>query len=161
MKAGLLVVAVLSGCGYRFVVPYAALQGGVMSVRVPLFQNQTAEPAAEYFFTEAAKAQLERAGVLGGDGADGQLEGTITGISSSPMLTSPVLPLQPVFRVTASLALTLKRHNVVVGTTQVSVSEEYPSGADVLLTESNRGAAVRRMADSALREGLDRFRVWN
>ncbi len=149
----------LTACGYRFTAPNSALPAGLRSVRVPLFVNRTAEPAAEFHFTQAAKDQLERAGRLGGDAAEGVLEGTLLGISSGPVLQSPDLPKQPVFRVTVILNLVLKKDEVTVGATTVSLSEEFPSGADVLLTESNRGAAVRRIAESAVREGLEKLQA--
>jgi hypothetical protein len=76
-------------------------------------------------------------------------------------MTAPTLGRQPVFRMTATIALTLKKSGVSVGNTTVSVSEEFPSGPDVLLTESNRAAALRRLADAAVREGLERLQSPN
>ena len=60
---------------------------------------------------------------------------------------------------TATIALTLKKNGVAVGSTQVSISEEFPSGADVLLTESNRAASLRRLADATVREGFERLQA--
>lgn len=149
----------LAGCGYRFTAPNASLPGGVRAARVPFFLNRTAEPGAELPFTQAARDQLDRAGRLGGPDAQGVLEGTILGVNSGPFLSSPTLGRQPVFRMSATLALTLKKNGQVVGNTTVSVSEEFPSGADVLLTETNRAAALRRIADAAVREGLERLQA--
>ncbi len=149
----LLLLILLSSCGYRFTAPNASLP--VRSAHVPLFINRTAEPAAELTFTQAARDQLERAGRLGGPDAEGVLEGTILAVSSGPFLTAPGLPRQPVFRMSTTISLTLKKAGVVVGSTTVAISEEFPSGADVLLTESNRAAALRRIADAAVREGFE------
>jgi hypothetical protein len=157
--AALAVVLTLSACGYRFTAPNSALPGGLKSVRVPVFNNRTAEQSAELYFTQAAKDQLERAGRLGGDAAEGVLEGTIISVTSGPFLQAPELPKQPVFRLSVTLSLVLKKDNLAVGTTTVALTEEFPSGADVLLTESNRGAALRRIADSAIREGLERLQA--
>lgn len=154
-RGSLLILLVLSGCGYRFTAPNASLP--VRSAHVPMFINRTAEPGAEMAFTQAARDQLERAGRLGGPEAEGVLEGTILAVSSGPFLTAPALPRQPVFRMSATISLTLKKDGVVVGGTTVAVSEEFPSGADVLLTESNRAAALRRVADAAIREGFERM----
>ena len=151
----LLLLFLLASCGYRFTAPNAALP--VRSAHVPFFINRTAEPGAEMAFTQAARDQLERAGRLGGPDAEGVLEGTILAVSSGPFLTAPALPRQPVFRMSATISLTLKKNGVVVGGTTVAVSEEFPSGADVLLTESNRAAALRRLADAAVREGFERL----
>jgi hypothetical protein len=87
------------------------------------------------------------------------LEGTLLSVTSGPFLQAPELPRQPVFRLSVTLSLTLKKHDAVVGNTTVALSEEFPSGADVLLTESNRGAALRRIAESAAREGLERLQA--
>ena len=149
----------LSACGYRFTAPNSSLPAGLKSVRVPIFNNGTAEPGAELYFTQAARDQLERAGRLGGDAADGVLDGTIIAVSSGPFMNAPELPKQPVFRLSVSLSLALKKNDVAVGTTTVALSEEFPSGADVLLTESNRGAALRRIADAAIREGLEKLQA--
>lgn len=159
MRIGFLLLAFtfLGGCGYRFSAPLSALPGGLTSVRVPVFANQSAEPTVELIFTQAAQDQLERAGRLGGDGAEGVLEGTILSVSSGPFLTSPELGRQPVFRLVAGVRLVLTRGGRIVASTEVSATEEFPSGADVLLTESNRSAALRRIAESAIREGWERL----
>jgi hypothetical protein len=155
----LLLLLLLMSCGYRFTAPNASLPGGVRSAHVPFFINRTAEPGAELSFTQAARDQLDRAGRLGGPDAEGVLEGTITSVGSGPFLSAPTLIKQPVFRMTAGLTLTLKKSGVAVGTASVSVSEEFPSGPDVLLTESNRAAALRRLADAAVREALERLQT--
>ncbi len=162
---GLCLSLLVMGCGYRITAPNASLPGGVRKASVPMFQNRTAdplqartsEPGAEWPFTVAAREQLDRAGCLGGPESEGVLEGTVNSVSSGPVLQAPTLPRQPVFRMTATLSLTLKKGGTSVGSTQVSVAEEYPSGADVLLTELNRAAALRRLAEAAVREGLERL----
>lgn len=150
---------VLSACGYRFAVPHATLVGRVKSVHVPVFKNRTAEPGAEWVFTRAARAQLARAGVLGGDDAEATLEGEVVAVSGAPFLRAPSLPRQPVFRLNVSVSLVLQRGEAVLGQTTVSLAEEFPSGADVLLTESNREAALKRLAEAVMSEGIDRLQA--
>jgi hypothetical protein len=147
----------LSACGYRVVAPNSELAGGVRSVCVPVFVNRTAEPAAELFFTEATKDQLARAGRLGGDASEAQLVGTIVAVNSGPVMAAPALPKQPVFRISAVITLSLIKGGATLSSATVSTSEEFPSGADVLLTESNRGAALKRLAETMVREGLERL----
>ena len=147
----------LTSCGYRFTAPNASLPGGIRSARVPMFINRTAEPGAELPFTQAARDQLDRAGRLGGPDAEAVLEGTILAVSSGPFLQAPSLPRQPVFRMSVSLTMSLIRSGLPVASATVGVSEEFPSGADVLLTDSNRAAALRRLADAAVREGFERL----
>lgn len=147
------------GCGYRFTTPGSELVGGLEAVHVPVFDNRTAEPAAELAFTRAAREQLERAGRLGDERAPGVLQGTLVSVSGGPFLSAPALGRQPVFRLTVTLNLTLLKGGVGVGSTSVTTSEEFPSGADPLLTESNRGTALQRLAELAVREGLERLQA--
>ncbi len=144
----------LLSCGYRFTAPNASLPANIRAVHVPLFVNRTAEPGAELPFTQSARDQLARAGRLGDANAGAVLDGTILGVGSGPFMGSP-----PVFRMSVVLGLSLKKGGAEVGATTVSVSEEFPSGADVLLTESNRAAALTRLAEAAVREGLERLQT--
>jgi hypothetical protein len=155
----LAVVLLLAGCGYRLAAPNSALPGGLKAVSVPVFRNRTAEPAAELAFTRAMRERLERAGRLGGSDAPGRLEGTILSVSGAPYLTAPSLPRQPAFRLAASVQLQLFKDGAPLSTVTVSGSEEFVSGADVLLTEANRGAALQRLADMLMREGLERLQA--
>ncbi|MFO0596533.1 MAG: LPS assembly lipoprotein LptE [Myxococcaceae bacterium] len=156
-RAALALCVLVAGCGYRLVAPNSELPGGVRSVFVPVFDNRTADPQAALLFTEAAKDQLSRAGRLGGEASEATLQGSVLGISSGPFATSPQLGKQPAFRMTVTLSLNLVKNGASVGSTTVSTAEEFPSGADVLLTESNRAAALKRLADEAVREGLERL----
>ena len=148
----MVLLLMLAGCGYRFTAPNASLP--VRSAHVPFFINRTAEPGAEMPFTQAARDQLERAGRLGGPDAEAVLEGTILAVSSGPFLTAPALSRQPVFRMSATISLTLKKDGAVVGATTVAISEEFPSGADVLLTvrsRPRRSVSTRRASSATLR----------
>ena len=156
-----LLILLLAGCGYRFVAPGGDLPGGLRAVRAPVFENQTGEPTAELFFTEAFRAQLQRAGVLGGDASPGVVDGVVQSISGGALLAPITKPGQPprlpAYRLNASVRLTLSNAGRVVATASVSGSEDYPSGADVLLTEANRSAALRRLAEQLMREGYERL----
>lgn len=156
-RLSLALVLLLSACGYRFTAPNSSLPAGLTSVQVPMFENKTADPSIELVFTQAARDQLHRAGRLGGDTAEGTLRGTVLTISSGPFLAAPTLGRQPGMRISVGVLLVLEKQGREVGRTGVTFSEEFPSGADVLLTESNREAALRRIADSAVREGLERL----
>ena len=74
-------------------------------------------------------------------------------VSSTPL--SPTRP--PTWRLNATVALTLKRGDQVVSALTVAGFEDYPSGADVLWSETNRGAAFRRLAATLMRDGLERL----
>lgn len=153
----LVVGLLLCACGYRFTAPNSSLPAGLTSVQVPMFENKTADPSLELVFTQAARDQLQRAGRLGGDTAEGTLRGTVLTVSSGPFLAAPTLGRQPGMRVSVGVLFVLEKQGREVGRTGVNLIEDFPSGADVLLTESNREAALRRIADSAVREGLERL----
>jgi hypothetical protein len=147
-------ILLLAGCGYRFVVPNAP--AGLTSVAVPVFQNHTTEPQVDALCTQSLREHYQRAGVLGGDASEGRVEGTIVSVSSVPFLAAPERGL-PTYRMSASVQLTMKKGADVLRSVTVSGTEEYPSGADVLLTEANRATALRRLCDSLMRDGAERL----
>lgn len=156
-----LAVLLLLGCGYRFTAPGGALPEGIRAVRAPMFDNKTGEPTAEVFFTEAFREQLTRAGTLGGDAAEAVVVGSLENVSGAVVLAgidrSSGLNKLPTYRLSAAVRLTLQQGGRVLADVSVSGAEDYLSGADVLLTEANRSAALRRLADSMMREGYERL----
>lgn len=154
----------VAGCGYRFTAPGGPLPQGIRAAQVPMMGNVTPEPSAETFFTQALREQLQRAGTLGGDAADARIEGTLLAVSSAPMVTSPT-GRGPTYRLTAVVQLKLLRNGAVLADIQVAGDEDVQpaftgapgAGADVLLTEANRQAGLRRLADSMMREGYERL----
>jgi hypothetical protein len=145
----------LWGCGYRLRAPASALPKGLSAVEVPVFANATSEPGAEGFFTQALREHYLRAGRLGGAGAPARVEGTLLTVSSAPLVFSP--GRLPNYRFQATVQLVLVRAGAVLDTVQVSGDEDYPAGADVVSSETNRGAALRRLADALMREGAERL----
>lgn len=148
-------IFLLAGCGYRFVVPNAP--AGLKSVAVPVFQNHTTEPQVDALCTQSLREQYQRAGVLGGDASDGTVEGTIVSVSSVPFVAAPDRGAFPTYRLSASVQLTMKKGAQTQRSVTVSGTEEYPSGADVLLTEANRATALRRLCDALMRDGAERL----
>lgn len=157
----LLLLLGLSACGYRFTAPGGALPEGIRAVRAPVFDNRTGEPTAEIFFTQAFREQLTRAGTLGGDESEAVVEGALESVSGAPVLAgidrTTGSPKLPTYRLSASVRLRLQKGARVLAETMVSGSEDYPSGADLLLTEANRSAALRRLAEQLMREGYERL----
>jgi hypothetical protein len=152
--AWLLVVLLAAGC-YRVVAPSSELPAGVTAVHVPVFANQTSEPGAEAFFTEALRENYLRAGRLGDEGANGRIDGVLVAVASAPLVASP--NRLPNYRFIATVQLTLFKDGVKVSSVQVSGGEDYPAGADVVSSETNRGTALRRLAESLMREGAERL----
>lgn len=153
----------LTGCGYRFTAPGGPLPHGIRAVQVPVMSNVTPEPSAETYFTQSLREHLLRAGTLGGDAAEARIEGTVVGVSASLMLVKPGSPVPPTYRLTATVDLKLVRNGTVLAQTQVSGEEDVLPGTgtsqDLVIagTETNRQAALRRLADSLMREGYERL----
>lgn len=160
LRCGLVLFS-LCACGYRFTAPGGALPEGVRAVRAPVFDNRTGEPTAELFFTQAFREQLTRAGTLGDEQSEAVVEGSLESVSGAPVLSgidrTTGLGKLPTYRLSASVRLRLQMAGRVLAETTVSGSEDYLSGADVLLTEANRSAALRRLAEQLMREGYERL----
>lgn len=148
------------GCGYRFEAGGAQLPEGLRTVFVPVVVNRTAEPTLEVAMTQALREEVGRAGVMGGPESEGRLECELRGLGFLPGLTqlrgAPPQPV-PVYRLTATLHLRLKKGAQVVAEQDVAATEDFLSAqGDVLGTESNRAAALRRLARALAREGYER-----
>ncbi|HEX8824288.1 MAG TPA: LPS assembly lipoprotein LptE [Archangium sp.] len=167
-------VFVLSGlgCGYRFTPRDGGLPEGVRSVCAPVFRNDTPEPGLELLFTRAFRQEMGRSGVLGGSGAcEATVEGTVLGVGSTPtIITEPVYqgntriaePQLASYRASATVHLRLVRDGRELATATVSGNEDFLPGTasvsgDVLEAEANRQAALHRLAETMMREGLDRL----
>lgn len=151
----LVAMLLLAGCGYRFVVPDAP--EGVASVAVPVFRNDTTEPQVDALCTQALRERYHRAGVLGGADAEASLEGVVVAAGAAPFLASPQRAASPTYRLTAQVRLTLKRGGATLRTVTVDGAEEYPSGADILLTEANRARALGRLCEAMMRDAAARL----
>ena len=138
-----------SACGY------APVRGPkAQSVRVAAVKNDTAQAEAGGLFAAAVRAELAGRGQLDPDGA------------ASPALVLEVIALRSVpsgsagegaasFRIDAEIKV-----NVGTWEDRVRGSEDYYAGIDVLGTEANRRAALRRLARTAAREAIDRYDVF-
>jgi Lipopolysaccharide-assembly len=143
------------GCGYRFGAPSATLPSGVKEVAIPVLLNRTAEPQVEGLVTEALREYAARSGLLGTQASEAVLEGAVASVSTAPILSGP--NRLPTYRLGMTVQLTLKRGERSLGQVVVTQTEDFPSGADVLLTESSRGSALRRLAELVAREAFERL----
>jgi hypothetical protein len=152
---GLVIACVVSSCGYRVTAPNARLPGGIVAVQIPLFQNRTAEPNFEAVLTEAFREHYARAGLLGDGNTEAHLEGTILSVSGPPTVTNT--GRGPTYRLYVTALVKLTRGPQVLKQAMVTQSEDFPSGADLLLTEANRGSALRRMAELVARDAAEQL----
>lgn len=155
VAASAVAVLLAFGCTYRFVTPDRALLRGGPPLFVPVFANQTSETGAEAHFTQALREALAQASALGDRGSEQSLEGTVVAVSSGPLLASP--GRMPNYRLSASVVLKHVRGGAVLAQVTASGAEDFPAGADVLWLETNRAAALRRLADVVIRDGLDQL----
>jgi hypothetical protein len=176
----------LCGCGYRFTAGGAPLPEGIQKVYAPMFINHTGsnpinrlgetyraanEPGVETIFTQAFREVLQRAGVAGEANAPARIEGEIVGMDGSPSVLSTSGTLAS-YRVHARVRLRLIKNGRQIGSTaEVYGFEDYLPGrqvamvgetavlvdGDVLLSETNRAAAIQRLAETLMREGYDRL----
>jgi len=153
-RAAAVLSLALAACGYRFVVPNAP--AGVKTVSVPVFLNHTPEPQVDALCTQALREHYQRAGALSPDG-EGVVQGVVTSVTSTALIAAPERGAFPTYRLNGSVELTLRRGAEVVRQVAVSGSEDYPSGADLLITESNRATALRRLCDVLMRDGAERL----
>ncbi len=122
-------------------------------VRVAAVKNDTAQAEVGGIFASALRAELAGRGLLDPDGA------------ASPEMVLEVIALRSVptgtagegaasFRLDADLKL-----NVGSWEARFGGSEDYFAGIDVLGTEANRRAALRRLVSTAARYAVDRYDI--
>lgn len=127
-------------------------------IRVAAVQNYTAQVEAGGVFAGAIREELSARGRLASEGAAG------------PELTAELLSLASVpsalgaqgasaFSLSAIVRVSLRDASGVVYEDQARMGEDYLAGVDVLGTEANRRAALRRLARNVSRELLERMSV--
>lgn len=113
----------LTGCAYKLSTNVESLPGNVKIIQIPLFENKSAEPGAEIFFTNSLKNEALKSRVVkvvnNESEAEGVLHGKITSIdvmASESIIESKdakYLPkeniLTTAYTVTVDVLLTLKK----------------------------------------------------
>lgn len=150
-----LMMLALSGCGYRFAAG-GRLPEDTRAVFAPVFLNRTPEPAIEAAFTQALREQLVRSGVAGGADSEARIEGEVLAVSGAANMGAPTGGLAS-YRLSVVVLLKLKKGERILSVAQVSGQEDYPGGADPLLSEANRQAAAKRLAEQMMRDGYARL----
>lgn len=155
-----------AGCGYRFTAGGAPLPDGVRTVHVPVFVNRTSETGVEAVFTELLRQRCMRAGVLGGEGSDARIEGEVRGVYGAPTILDIKGQLAS-YRMYGTATLRLVKGGQVLRQIDISGQEDYLPRVDVgggravegdpLLTDAQRTAAVRRLAEALMRDGYEQL----
>ena len=157
---GLLVLA-QPGCGYHFTAAGAGFPQGIRKVFAPVIVNRTTEPGIEGAFTQALREQLDRGGYLGGEGSEGRLEGELIAVGAGVAQLAPGTSSALTYRVSAVLRVRLFRDGTLLAQTDVTGTEDYLPAlrADVLTTEANRQAALRRLASALATDAVARLQT--
>lgn len=156
-RAALAAAVLLAGCGYRFAAGPGVLPGDVRAVRAPIFSNQTAEPGLEVVFTRALRQELQHAGVGYAAESDAEIRGEVLNVWGGPTILTGTGRLAS-YRIFASARLQLVKGGAVLAQTDVTGSEDYlPGFEDIQLSEANREAALRRLAERLMREAYERL----
>ncbi len=147
------------GCGYRFTASGAGFPQGIQKVFVPVVLNRTTEPGLEGIFTEALREQLARGGHLGAEGSEGRLEGELLAVGAGVAQLAPGTAGALTYRVSATLRVRLFRDGTLLAQTDVGGTEDYLPAlrADVITTEANRQAALRRLASALAADAVARL----
>jgi outer membrane lipopolysaccharide assembly protein LptE/RlpB len=150
MRSLLAALLALSGCGYS-----VAAQRG-QRVQVGAVRNDTAQVEAGGLFAQALREELQARGRLASDGPT--MEGELLSLRSAPS----ALGGQGVaaFRLDADLRIrVVAPGGAVAYEDRAALGEDYLAGVDVLGTEANRRAALRRLLRAASREMVERMEI--
>jgi hypothetical protein len=152
----LAIAVAASACGYQIARPSEVPKG--QPIRVASFENYTAQVEAGGLFASALRSELAARGRLAPEGAGGpELTGELLSLASWPS----ALGAQgaSAYNLSAAVRMRLRDGSTVVYEDQVGMGEDYLAGVDVLGTEANRRAAMRRLSLRISRELLERMSV--
>ncbi|MFN2549114.1 MAG: hypothetical protein ABR567_16960 [Myxococcales bacterium] len=116
-------------------------------------KNDTAQAEAGGIFAAAMRTELAGRRRLGGDSSSApELAVELLGMRSTP--TASGGEGAAAFRLDADIKVQVGDYE-----DHVIASEDYLAGVDVLGTEANRRAALRRLATAAAKEAIERYEV--
>ena len=147
----LLIVLAAAGCGYRLAGRDNPLLGGISTIAVPYFKNETFEAGADAVFTSAFADQFiqsKRLQVVSADRADVILRGVIKTIREQIISYNKNNKAME-YRVYVTLDLTLEKRDtgeVLWKRKRLKHNEEYQVGNDIMVTESDKKIALEKVA---------------
>jgi len=142
-------VILIMGCGYQMVGKETHVPPGLNSIAIPTFKNQTFEPGIEVPFTQGFLREFiqdRRVRVVGRDEADSILEGVIKDFSIySVAYDRSGLAIE--YQTSVVIDLTLKKRSgeVIWTVKDLSDGRVYRTSSNILVSESNRAAAVQNL----------------
>ena len=141
----------LVGCGYTLA------RGGASPLRVSSFRNSTAQVEAGGLFASALRQEVESRGRLS-ETEGPELQGELLAVRSGPSAVNATGALA--FRLDVDVVLRVVEPSGAASyEDRGTFSDDYLAGVDVLGTEANRRAALRRLAKAASHELLQRYEL--
>jgi outer membrane lipopolysaccharide assembly protein LptE/RlpB len=142
-------VMLIPGCGYQMVGKGTHVPPDLNSVAIPTFVNQTFEPGIEVFFTQAFLREFiqdRRVKILDRSEADSILEGVIKDFQIYSVAYDRS-GLATEYQTTVVIDLTLKKRTGEILWREKDISETrwYRTSSSVLISESNRAAAIQEI----------------
>jgi outer membrane lipopolysaccharide assembly protein LptE/RlpB len=151
----------LMACGYEMVGKETHVPPGLNSIAIPTFKNQTFEPGIEVHITQGFLREFiqdRRVKVVGRNEADSILEGVIKSFNMfSVSYDQSGLVLE--YQTAVVLDLTLKKRTGEILWMEKDLSETrwYKASSNVLVSESNRTAAIQQVGRFAAERIRNRF----
>jgi len=157
----ILFITLLAGCGYQMVGKETHLPPGITSIAIPTFINQTFEPGIEIPFTRGFLREFiqdRRVKVVSRNEADSILEGSIK-LFRIYSVSYDRSGVAQEYQTTVVIDLTLRRKNGEVIWTQNDFSDSrvYRTSYNVLVSESNRAAAIQALGKFMAESIRNRF----
>jgi hypothetical protein len=139
-------------CGYGLHAGESRLPAPATQVFVRPFENRTSDAEAGALVAAAVRRELARRGAEGGADAPARLEGVVEDVTftaASPNGSS--------YRLVLTVSARLRAGDAVLGEGRVARAEDWLAGLDPLESEGRRRVALRRAADAAARDLLERL----
>jgi outer membrane lipopolysaccharide assembly protein LptE/RlpB len=157
----ILCIVVLGGCGYQMVGKETHLPPGLTSIAIPAFSNQTLEPGIEVPFTQGFLREFindRRVRVVDRGEADSVLEGFIKSFNIYSVAYDRS-GIATEYQTTVVIDLILKKQTGEVLWKQEDFSETrwYRTSLSVLITESNKAAAIQEIGRFMAERVRNRF----
>ena len=147
----------LTACGYGFSAGGGRLPGEASALAVPIFENATSEAQLGALFTGALREALVGRGRLAADdGHAPRVFGTVFSVSGGGSALGAGTRVGA-FVVTARIKVRVEQEGRVLFADDVTGSEDYLPGVDILGTEASRRAALQRLARSLMERALERM----
>jgi len=154
-------IGMLLGCGYQMIGKETHVPPGINSIAVPTFINLTFEPGIEVPFTQGFLREFiqdRRVKVVGRNEADSVLEGAIKSFKIySVSYDRSGIALEYQTTVVIDLTLRKKTGEILWMEKDLSDSRVYRTSSNILVSESNKAAAIQSLAKFMAERIRNRF----